>query len=55
VSKTPKIQTLGNLKHHIAQIVSYNWDDEMEDYQRNPCASHVFLSLKALNNWLNEE
>lgn len=50
----PKIPTLGALKFHLRNVIDYNWADEEEDYKQNPCPGHIFLSLQALGEWLEE-
>jgi hypothetical protein len=41
------------LKDHVNQLISYNWDDEWEDYKANPDPSHIFHTLVDLDNYFN--
>jgi hypothetical protein len=46
---TPVEVTEDDLKA-LKNVLGYLWADEANDYELNPCSSHVFLAAKALNS-----
>ena len=54
----PRPQTLDELREAIQAVVSYVWEDEMDDYRSNrqdigDPTTHIFHPLVALFNWIN--
>lgn len=49
-----KIQTIAQLKDAINAMLNYNWDDEEEDYKRHKADSHIFVTMQALADWVDE-
>ena len=45
--------TADELVEAIAAVVSYNWQDELEDYRDNPSELHIFHRLVVLRNFLD--
>jgi hypothetical protein len=48
------IKTTKELKTAISKVVDYNWNDELRDYEAHKeDTSHIFLVLKSLDEWVN--
>jgi hypothetical protein len=42
-------------KKALERVIAYLWDDERKDYLGDKRGGHIYLSLRRVNKWLDEQ
>lgn len=54
--RLPALRPTGeDVRAAIEEVVNYNWDDEMRDFNEHPSAQHIYLQLRILRAHLNQQ